>query len=275
MPSITINDIDLWIEREGQGRSVIFLHAFAVTGAMWFPQVSALAENGCDVICVDQRGHGRSSSPDGPYTIPKMADDIHQLIERLKLEEVCVVGLSMGGRVAMKLAIDFPQDVSALVLVSTKSEPAREIKADLEDLVQRVEQGKVIAAVVEEWYEERYQRLAIYAPDLMDTLKADWRKKSGSGFIGAARAIIDMESMTAQISGIRAPTLAVAGDLDLPCHPFIAWYERSIPDCRGTIVPEADHFVNMEQPERFNELLLEFLISNPSPDGRGYRSETV
>lgn len=258
MPSLAINGIDLWYERADQGRPIIFLHAFAVTGAMWFPQVSALTAAGYDVICVDLRGHGRSSAPPGPYTISQMADDIHQLIAQLKLDGVCVVGLSMGGRVAMRLALDHPRDVAALALVSAKSEPAREIRAELEALSRRAEQGEV-APAVEEWYDEHYQRLAVYAPDLTRKLKAEWRQKSGSGFIGAARAIIEMESMTTRISEIRTPTLAVAGALDSPCHPFLAWYERSIPNCRGTIVPEAAHFVNVEQPGRFNNLLLAFL----------------
>lgn len=213
---------------------------------------------GYDVICVDQRGHGQSSAPPGPYTIPQMADDIHQLIAQLELDKACVVGLSMGGRVAMRLALDHPQDVAALALVSTKSEPAREIQAELEALAQRAEQGEV-ASVVEEWYDERYQRLLVYAPDLNRKLKAEWRQKSGNGFIGAVRAIIEMESMTTRISEIHAPTLAVAGALDSACHPFVAWYERSIPGCRGVILPEAAHFVNIEQPERFNDLLLRLL----------------
>ena len=258
MPNLTINDINIWYERAGRGRPVIFLHAFAVTGAMWFPQVPALTAAGYDVICVDQRGHGQSSAPPGPYTIPQMANDIHQLIAQLKLDRTCIVGLSMGGRVAMRLTLDHPQDVASLTLVSTKSEPAREIQAELEALAQRVEQGEV-ESVVEEWYDERYQRLAVYAPDLNRKLKAEWRQKSGSGFIGAARAIIEMESMTNRISEIRTPTLAVAGALDSPCHPFVAWYERSIPDCRGVIVPDAAHLVNIEQPERFNDLLLMLL----------------
>lgn len=258
MPNITVNDLNIWYERAGQGRPVILLHAFAINGAMWFPQVPALIAAGYKVICVDQRGHGQSSAPHAPYTILQMADDIHQLIAQLKLDRACVVGLSMGGRVAMRLALDHPEDVAALALVSAKSEPAREIHAELEALAQRAEQGEV-ASVVEEWYDERYQRLAIYAPDLYRKLKAEWRLKSGKGFICAARAIIEMESMTTRISEICAPTLAVAGALDSTCHPFVAWYERSIPDCRGVIVPEAAHFVNIEQPERFNDLLLMFL----------------
>jgi len=128
MPNLTINKNQIWYERAGQGRMILFLHAFAVTGEMWFPQLSTLTAAGCEVISVDQRGHGRSTALSGSFTISQMADDIHQLITKLDLEETCVVGLSMGGRVAMRLALDYPQDVAALALVSAKSEPAREIK---------------------------------------------------------------------------------------------------------------------------------------------------
>ena len=260
MPSLIINDMNLWFEREGNGRPVILLHAFAVTGKMWFPQAPALTAAGYDVICVDQRGHGRSSAMPTPYTIPQMAEDIHQLITSLDLKEVCVVGLSMGGRVAMQLALDFPQDVAALVLVSAKSEPAREIRFELEALAARAERGDVVSAVAE-WYDERYQRLYEYAPELMRALIEEWRTKPGSGLAGAARAIIAMESMTTRVSEISVPTLAVAGALDTPCHPFLAWFERAIADCRGVIVPEAAHFVNIEQPQSFNDLLLAFLTA--------------
>lgn len=260
MPDLTNNDMNLWFEREGHGRPVILLHAFAVTGKMWFAQVPALTAAGYDVICVDQRGHGRSSAMPAPYSIPQMAEDIHRLIINLELEEVCVVGLSMGGRAAMQLALDFPQDVAALVLVSAKSEPAREVRTELEALAIRAEQGEGGSAV-SEWYDERYQRLYDYAPELMRALIEEWRTKPGSGIAGAARAIIAMESMTTQVSEISVPTLSVAGALDTPCHPFLAWFERAITDCRGIIVPEAAHFVNIEQPQRFNDLLLAFLAA--------------
>lgn len=258
MPYLSVSGMDIYYERAGQGFPLIFLHAFAVTGAMWFPQVPALTAAGYDVICVDQRGHGRSSAPLGHYSIVQMADDIHQLVAQLKLGRAYVVGLSMGGRVAMRLTLDNPQDVASLVLASTKSEPAREIKADLEALSQRAGCGE-IATVIEEWYDERYPQLAVYAADLEKEMKSEWSQKSGYGFSGAAWAITEMESMTSRVSEIQVPTLAVAGALDPPCLPYVAWYERSIPTCKGIIMPEVSHFINIEQPENFNKLLLTHL----------------
>jgi len=260
MPDLDVNGVDLWYERSGQGHPVIFLHAFAVTGAMWSSQVPVLTTAGYDVICVDLRGHGRSPAPPGPYTLPQMAADAHRLIEHLKLGTVCVVGLSTGGRVATRLALDYPEDIAELVLVSTKSEPAIEIWHELRELSRIAEEGDV-ALAIERWYDRHYQELADAAPGLVHTLKDGWRQGSGSGFAGVARAITEMESVTTRISEIRAPTLAVAGELDPPCHPYVAWYERSIPGCQGVIVPAAHHFVNVEQPDRFNDLLLEFLAA--------------
>jgi 2-succinyl-6-hydroxy-2,4-cyclohexadiene-1-carboxylate synthase len=192
-----------------------------------------------------------------------MAADVHQLIELLKLGRICVVGLSTGGRVATRLVLDHPGDIAELVLVSTKSEPALEIQGELEALARRAERGEVVLAV-EQFYNQHYQRLATTAPDLMRKMKEGWHEKSGNGFAGVARAIFEMESVTARISEIRAPTLAIAGELDPPCHPYIAWYERSIPGCQGVIVPAAGHFVNAEQPDHFNDLLLTFLAAHES-----------
>jgi pimeloyl-ACP methyl ester carboxylesterase len=256
---LKINGIDLWYERTGQGRPVIFLHAYAVTGAMWFAQVPALTAAGWDVVCVDQRGHGKSSAPAGAYTVSQMAADVHQLVERLNLSKVCLVGLSMGGRVAMRFTLDYPDEIAALVLVSSKSEPALEAKDDLEALIKMVEQGQIDWAIGE-WYKRpSYHRLAAAAPDLVARFKAEWHGKSGDGFIGAARAIIEMEPMSQRLSEINVPTLALAGELDPLCHPYVELYERSIPHCQANIVHASGHFVNVEQPDHFNNVLLAFL----------------
>ena len=258
MPILGVNDIDLYYESTGSGHAIVFLHAFAVTGAMWFPQVPMLSEAGYRVICVDLRGHGLSSAPPGPYTLPQLAGDVHGLIQSLELGKVCLVGLSTGGRVATRLALDYSNDISELVLVSTKSEPAIEILVELQELAEIALKGNV-AKAAEIFYINHYQRLADAAPDLMDRLKDSWQNKNGDGFAGVALAISTMESVTSRISEIRLPALAIAGQLDPPCHPYLAWYERSMADCHGFIVPESGHFVNVEQPKIFNQLLLAFL----------------
>jgi pimeloyl-ACP methyl ester carboxylesterase len=260
MGKINAGDVDLWFECHGNGHPVVFLHAFAVTGAMWLPQVPVLSAAGYEVIRVDLRGHGLSSAPPGPYTLAELATDIHNFLRKLNLGKVCLVGLSTGGRVATRLALDYPDDISELVLVSAKSEPALDIKTELQALSKIALEGHVLEAA-QIFYANHYQRLAQASPELVERLLDSWRIENGHGFAGVAIAISEMESATARISQIKVPTLAIAGELDAPCHPYIAWYERQIADCKGAIVPAAGHFMNVEQPEIFNQLLLDFLES--------------
>jgi len=259
MKSEGTESLRLWYERAGQGRPVVFLHAFAVTGAMWQGQEAPLAAAGHDVLRLDQRGHGRSSAPPGPYTITQMAADVHHLVLRLRLHRPCLVGLSMGGRVAMRYALDFPDELGSVVLVSSKSEPALEIEEELGALARQAERGD-IAGAIEVWYRRAsYERLAAAAPELIRRFVEEWRASTGAGFAGAGRAIIEMEPMSRRLREIRVPTLALAGQLDAACHPFVEQYRTTIPQCDGQLVPGAGHFINVEQPQTFNDLLLGFL----------------
>ena len=268
MPKIQTNDADLWYECNGNGHPIVFLHAFAVTGAMWFPQVPMLSTAGYKVVCVDLRGHGLSSAPPGPYSITDLALDVHNLIQMLNLGKVCLVGLSTGGRVATRLALDYPDDLSELVLVSTNSEPALEIKGELTELSKIALAGNVLDAV-QKFYSKHYQRLAQVSPELVDKLIKGWRGKNGDGFAGVATAISEMDSVTSRVSKIKVPTLAIAGELDPPCHPYLAWYEREIENCKGFIMPGSGHFMNVEQPESFNLHMLDFLDARRANNSPG------
>ncbi|MBU1682538.1 alpha/beta hydrolase [Patescibacteria group bacterium] len=259
MTKARVNGIDIWYDRYGEGnRTVLFLHAFAVTSKMWNLQITPLVNAGFKVICVDLRGHGKSSTPPGPYSLFDLVNDIHLLIDSLSLQNVCLVGLSTGGRVSIKLALSYPNDISELVLVSTKSEPALDIRSELKELSDIAFGGDVISAV-NQFYSKHYQRLSRAAPELVNKMLASWRNTGGEGFTGVANAITEMESVTSSICQLKMPALAIAGQLDPSCHPFLAWYERTMINCRGIIIPDSGHFVNVEQPTLFNEALISFL----------------
>ena len=82
MENIKVNEIEISYEITGDGPVVVFLHAFAVTNAMWTPQVPVFSQSGYKVVTVNLRGHGFTSAPQGPYTLPKLANDIHSLINK-------------------------------------------------------------------------------------------------------------------------------------------------------------------------------------------------
>src|SRR5256714_6349509 len=112
-----VNGINLYYETQGSGRPLILLHGGLGSGEMFGPIVPALAANH-QVIAVDLQGHGRTADIDRPIDTRLMADDIAALIDHLGLDKPDVVGYSLGGGVAMQLAIKYPAKIRRLVAVS-------------------------------------------------------------------------------------------------------------------------------------------------------------
>lgn len=118
MPLVPVNDITMYYESHGAGDPLVVIGGLGLGVSELQPLIAALAADH-EVIAVDNRGSGRSSKPPGPYTIEQMAADVAALLRCLGLSRAHVLGISMGGRIAMSLALDHPEIVDRLVLVST------------------------------------------------------------------------------------------------------------------------------------------------------------
>jgi pimeloyl-ACP methyl ester carboxylesterase len=117
MPYAPIGELDLYYEAHGSGRPTILLHGAYMTIEMLQPLLSGLARTRL-VIAVEQQGHGRTADVDRPFSYERMADDTAAFIRHLELEEADVVGYSMGGGVALQLALRHGSLVRKLVLAS-------------------------------------------------------------------------------------------------------------------------------------------------------------
>lgn len=118
MPLISVNGIELYCESHGSGDPLTIVGGMGGAVSEMQPLIQALAASH-RVIAVDNRGSGRSAKPPGPYTIEQMAGDLVALTAHLGLSRTHVLGISMGGRIALSLALDHPELVDRLVLVST------------------------------------------------------------------------------------------------------------------------------------------------------------
>ena len=112
-----VNGLSLYYEEHGAGEPLVLLHGGLGAAELWAPVLPALAA-GRRVIAVDLQGHGHTADVDRPFRAETMADDVAALIEHLGLERADVMGYSLGGLVALRTAIQHPQRVRRLVLVS-------------------------------------------------------------------------------------------------------------------------------------------------------------
>ncbi|MCW2640670.1 MAG: menaquinone biosynthesis related protein MenX [Dactylosporangium sp.] len=200
-----VNGINLYFETHGAGRPLILLHGGLGSGEMFGPVLPALAERH-QVIAVDLQGHGRTADIDRPIDIRLMADDIGALIDHLGLDKPDVVGYSLGGGVALRIAAKYPAKVGRLVAVSAN------IRTDAIYPEMRAQQGQVSAAAAEFMKDtpmyELYQRVAPRPEDfprLLDKIGELMSK--------------DFD-FTEEVRGLQVPTLVVAADADMapPSH---------------------------------------------------------
>jgi len=108
MPKIRCNDVELYYEIKGKGPPLLLINGLGSDMRLWGPLTDQL-ESSFTVIAFDNRGMGKSERPEGPYTISQMVEDTYALIGELSKERVHVLGFSMGGCIAMQLALENPR----------------------------------------------------------------------------------------------------------------------------------------------------------------------
>nr|WP_221380082.1 alpha/beta hydrolase [Actinoplanes polyasparticus] len=206
-----VNGINLYYESHGEGRPLILLHGGLGSGEMFGPIIGQFAE-GHRVILVDLQGHGRTADIDRPLHITFMADDVAALIDHLGLEKPDVVGYSLGGGVALQLAIRHPAKVGRLVAASAG---IRRNATYPEILEQQGQVGPEAAEFMKETpMYELYSRVAPRPEDFPRLL----------GKIGEAMA--KDYDYTEEVRNLQVPTLIVAADADMcpPSH-FVEVFE--------------------------------------------------
>jgi 3-oxoadipate enol-lactonase len=124
MPYVKVNDIQMYYEIHGDGEPLLLIVGLGTDISEWEGIIHWLAQT-YKVLAFDNRGAGRTDKPDTPYSIEMMADDTAGLMQTLGNQQAHIFGISMGGRIALALALRYPTSVKKLVLVSTS---ARSIK---------------------------------------------------------------------------------------------------------------------------------------------------
>lgn len=251
------------VARAGAGPVVVLLHGFTGSTETWASLQAALATR-FTTLAVDITGHGRSGVPRDPtrYSLTRFADDLRDILNRLSIPRVVVLGYSMGGRAALRFALQHPDRVAGLILESTSpgiADPAERAERVASDLALAAEiEKKGIAAFIDRWEQLplwanhktlsdesrlrlRTQRLANQPLGLANSLR-------GAG-AGAEPPVTD------RLPAIRTPVRIVVGARDAKYVALGRVMEASMAEASLSVVAGAGHMVHAEQPDEFRELV--------------------
>jgi pimeloyl-ACP methyl ester carboxylesterase len=259
---INLGDAKLYYEIAGAGQPLILVHAGFVDSRMWDDQWYVLAQH-YRVIRFDMRGFGQS---DRGETTFNRRDDLYQLLTQLEIKQAFFLGCSLGGEIILDLALEHPELVAALVLVSTVPrgfELQGEPPPFLLEMFAAIQQGDLeLASELQNriWIDGPFRQ-----PNQVDP-RVRLRAATMNQIALAQRSLMHIDAVPLdppaiqRLSHIHIPTLVIAGELD---HPEILrsanTLSTSIVGATTARLPGCAHLPNMEQPEVFNQIMLTFL----------------
>lgn len=231
-----------------KGPPVVLLHAFPMSGAMWEPQLEAL--KAFRVLLPDLRGFGGTPLV-GPWLVEHAAADVLESFEG----KAAIVGLSMGGYVALQIAAAAPERVTGLVLCDTRAEPdANENKAKRAAAIDFVRKNGVDAFL------GPFLNDAVANQSALPFLTGVAAKSSPEAVMAALAALAARPDAVPGLSKIKVPTAVLVGSQDkITPLPLAEAMRSKIPGAELHLVPGAGHFSNAENPAVFNERLVSFL----------------
>jgi pimeloyl-ACP methyl ester carboxylesterase len=260
MPYASVNGVRLAYSDQGIGLPVVFLHGFPLNRAMWTPQIQGLCDR-ARTIAVDLRGHGESDAPLWQYTVDQFSDDVAGLLDHLSLQQVVLVGLSMGGYIALTFCRRYAHRLKALVLTDTRAQADREDgrvgRFQMAQTAYRKGPAAIQAIMVPKLLCPRTLHSNRAVVEQVETMIA---RMEVSGLAGDLMAMAGRPDLVSLLPSIRCPTLVIVGEQDQPTPVSDARLMADcIPGARLEIIPDSGHLPNLEQPALFNETLWRFL----------------
>ena len=274
MPFITneqgAQPVDIFYQDYGQGDPVILIHGWPLSHQAWEGQIPALVENGHRCIAYDRRGFGISNEPWDGYDYSSLASDLHALIEELELENVTLVGFSMGGGEVVRYLTDYGSEkikrvalvASIVPLVAQKEDnPAGVPQEDLDGIMGALKKDRV--GFLKQFHPGFYN-FDVNKDRVSEAhLEYDWSISSHAspqGTIKAAEAWAGTDFRD-ELKNVNVPCLIVHGDADniVPIETSAKQAHEGIEGSRLEIIAGAPHGLNITHREDLNRLLLDFV----------------
>ncbi|MFC5733075.1 alpha/beta fold hydrolase [Cytobacillus gottheilii] len=263
----TENNVQIYAEDIGEGQPVIFLHGWPLNHGMFEYQMNELPKHEFRFIGIDLRGYGKSDRPFNGYDYDTMADDLHEVIQKLDLKDAVLAGFSMGGPIALRYMSRYDGDrISKLLLLS----PAAPIFTKRDDYPFGMEKEEV-DTLIDQLKKDRPHAIASFGEKFFEKEPSEefqqWFlnmaiSSSSYGTIHSAIALRD-EDLRNELSGIAAPITILHGKKDQICpYDFSVQLADQLPNAKLVPFEESGHGVFHDEPEKYKKQILEFLQSS-------------
>jgi 3-oxoadipate enol-lactonase len=263
--TVQTNGQELYYEVHGEGPALVLVMGIGYDSSLWtLAQVPALSTL-FRVVIVDNRDAGRSAKASHPYSIADMADDLAGLLDALGIQRTHLLGLSMGGMIALEFALRHADRLDRLVLAGTGAAPARSaidpiqiwswVKAN--DTTGKVFGGQQFTSL----FSTAFLRNPEAVQDTTALLASNPYPMSPEAYGRQAEAYLQFDVL-GRLGAITAPTLVVVGEQDLVTPPWIAReVAEAIPGARFEVIrgDGSSHVLPIERPDDFNRLVSDFL----------------
>jgi len=259
MPFVELPDCKIHYATSGAASApvLLFSNSLGTTFSMWDGQLPPF-EKHFRVLRYDTRGHGQSSGTPGPYSAAQLGKDVLGLLDALKIDSVYYCGLSMGGMIGMWLATNAPERLHKLVLCNTAAKFGTPDAWNTRiETVRKGGMNSIATSVIERWFTPAFRASH---PAEVAAVQRNLETMNPEGYVANCTAVRDFDHHAA-LSGIRVPTLVVAGTHDPSTPPsegrFIA---EHIPGAQFVELSAA-HLSNIEDRDRFNREVSSFLLA--------------
>ncbi|MFA5550601.1 MAG: alpha/beta fold hydrolase [Trueperaceae bacterium] len=258
---VNANGVTLHVRADGHtvGSSpaapILYLHSLGADLRIFDQVVARLPQR--PHLRLDLRGHGLSGAPAGDYAIAQLADDALRVLDAAGADKAVLVGVSVGGMVALRAALDHPERVAGLVLSNTAAKLGEEDvwRARMDTVF---EQGVASLAdsTLLRWFPEEFRHAN---PAMTAGLGNMIARTSAAGYAGVCAAL-GAEDLRARLPELKRDVLVVGGSHDLSTPPpVVSELARALPAARLEMVDGAGHLPMVDAPERFAALLTQYL----------------
>ncbi|MDY6917246.1 MAG: alpha/beta hydrolase [Chloroflexota bacterium] len=258
MPVLRTNSVDTYYEVHGEGTPLVLIHGIGACQRLWRLQIEPFSKH-MKVVAYDVRGHGKSSGSDERYSIKLFASDLKALLDQLDIKKAHLCGLSMGGLIAQQFALDHPQAVDRLILAGTFCHLG--LTGNLMIGFYKTLNRLVLYFIGMDRYAEMGAK-GLFRKKEQEELRRFYLEEVASiskkEFLKAIDATYAFDSLC-MLRHIESPTLILNAEGEKRERQQTELMCREIKDCKKEVITDAFHASNLEKPEEFNRLVLDFL----------------